>query len=361
MEKRDYYEVLGVDRSVEDRDLKKAYRKLALQLHPDRNPDDPESEEKFKQVSEAYQVLSDPEKRALYDRFGHAGLEGAGYRGFADVGDIFSHFHDIFGDFFGGSDIFGSGFGGRARRNGPRQGENLRTLAVITLVEAATGVKKEIELSHPGPCGECQGTGAEGGQRTTCPRCQGQGQVAHSRGMFLLQTTCPECAGMGSVATKACGHCQGSGEVPVERKVRVTFPEGIDDGQTLRVSNQGLPGLRGGPPGHLYVTVRVEPNPRFQREGVDLIHELRITFPQAALGDELSVENLYGEKRKLKVPAGTQPGEALVIEGEGMPYLNRGGRGDLIVVVRVVVPKKLSSRAKKLLKELSETLARDAG
>ena len=360
MEKRDYYDVLGVERSIEDGDLKKAYRKLALQLHPDRNPDDPEAEEKFKQVSEAYQVLSDPEKRALYDRFGHAGLEGAGYRGFADVGDIFSHFHDIFGDFFGGADIFGRGFGGRARRTGPRQGENLRTVAVITLAEAATGVKREIELSHPGPCPECQGTGAEGGRRATCPHCQGQGQITPSRGVFLLQTTCPECAGTGSVAAKACEHCKGSGEVAVERKVRVTFPEGIDDGQTLRVSNQGLPGLRGGPPGHLYVTVRIEPDPRFRREGVDLVHDLSITFPQAALGTAVSIENLLGESKNLKVPPGTQPGEALVLEGQGMPYLNRGGRGDLIVVVRVEVPKKLSFRAKKLLKELSETLARDA-
>jgi molecular chaperone DnaJ len=353
MEKRDYYEVLGVDRSATDKELKKAYRKAALELHPDRNPDDPQAEEKFKEVSEAFQVLNDPEKRALYDRYGHAGLEGAGYRGFADVGDIFSHFHDIFGDFFGGADLFG---GRAARRDRPRQGENLRTLAVLTLLEAATGVKKEIELSHPGPCDKCQGTGAEGGARTTCPRCQGQGQVAHSRGMFLLQTTCPECGGVGSVVLKPCQACRGRGEVPVQRKVRVTFPEGIDDGQTLRVSNQGLPGLRGGPPGHLYVTVRVEPDPRFRREGVDLIHDLHITFPQAALGHELHIETLRGESKRLRIPAGIQPGETVVLEGEGMPYLNRGGRGDLIAVVHVEVPKKLSSRARKLLKELAETI-----
>jgi len=355
MAKRDYYEVLGVDRSADKNELKKAYRKLALEFHPDRNPEDPAAEEKFKEASEAFQVLSDSEKRALYDRYGHAGLEGAGHHGFTNMGDIFSQFQDIFSDFFGGSDIFGGGFN-RARRRGPVQGENLRTTAELTLKEAAFGVKREIALSHPGPCESCQGTGAEGGTRKVCPRCQGQGQIAQSRGPFLLQTPCPNCQGEGMIAEKPCKMCNGRGQVNISRKVKVSFPEGIDDGQTLRVSGQGLNGLRGGPPGHLYVTVRIQPDPRFQRDGVDLYRELHISFIQAALGAEIEIETLEGEKKKIEIPAGVQPGGTVVVKRAGIPHLNKGGRGNLIVVVQVDVPKKLSSKAKKLLKELEETL-----
>jgi molecular chaperone DnaJ len=355
MAKRDYYEVLGVERSADKNDLKKAYRKLALELHPDRNPDDPTAEEKFKEASEAFQVLSDPEKRALYDRYGHAGLEGAGHRGFTNMGDIFSQFQDIFSDFFGGSDIFGGGFS-RTRRRGPVQGENLHTTVEITLKEAAFGVKREISLSHPGPCESCQGTGAERGVQTACQRCHGQGQIAQSRGPFLIQTPCPNCHGAGVIAERLCTNCSGKGQVNITRKVKVSFPEGISDGQTLRVPGQGLNGIRGGPAGHLYVTVRIQPDPRFQRDGDDLYFEQHISFVRAALGADIDVETIDGEVKKLQIPAGIQPGETVVMKKAGIPHLNRGGRGNMIVVVRVDVPKKLSSKAKKLLKELAETL-----
>ncbi len=355
MAKRDYYEVLGVDRTVTEQELKKAYRRLALELHPDRNREDPMAEEKFKEASEAYQVLSDQEKRELYDRYGHRGLEGAGHRGFTDVGDIFSHFQDIFGDFFGGADFMGGGFG-RMRRDAPLQGENLRTVASLTLREAAFGVKKEVALSHPAPCESCSGTGAQGGERKVCARCKGQGQVAHSRGMFLLQTTCPSCRGAGSVVEKPCKECRGRGQVDIRRTVKVTFPQGIDEGQTLRVAGQGLPGQRGGPPGHLYVTVKIEPHPDFERHGSHLIRPLRISFPQAALGASLEIESLEGEHVEVAIPAGIQPGEPVVVPGMGIPHLDGPGRGDLVIEVRVEVPKKVSPKARKLLKELAATL-----
>jgi molecular chaperone DnaJ len=355
MAKRDYYEVLGVDRSASPQDLKKAYRKLALELHPDRNPGNPTAEEKFKETSEAYQVLSDQDKRAVYDRYGHAGLEGMG-QGFTQVGDIFSHFQDIFSDFFGGQDFFGGSYG-RGRRDAPVAGENLRAVVELTLEEAATGAKKDVPLSHPGPCAECRGTGAEGGATTSCSRCNGTGVVTHSSGLFLVQTGCPSCRGSGKVISKPCKACRGSGEVAVHRSVKVTFPEGIDDGQTMRVPNQGLPGLRGGPAGHLYVSVHLRPHARFQRDGSDLLYEAVISYPEAALGTTVDIEMLDSRHKSAEIPAGTQPGETIKLRGEGLPRLNRGGRGDLILIARVDVPRKLSSKTKKLLKELAEELA----
>jgi molecular chaperone DnaJ len=351
MAKRDYYEVLAVERTATEQEIKKAYRKLALELHPDRNPD-PASEEKFKECSEAYGVLIDAEKRALYDRYGHAGVSGAG-QGVGDVNDIFSRFSDIFSDFFGGG---GSPFG-HGRRGGPQRGADLRTVVRLSLKDAAFGAKQEVPLRYPGPCPTCNGTGAEGGRVKVCTHCKGAGQVAHSRGPFLLQTTCPGCQGAGSIAESACKACRGSAQVEVERAVKVTFPAGIDDGQTLRVPGQGLGGTQGGPAGHLYVDVQIEPDPRFERDGSDLVHSLKVTFPEAALGTEVEVPSLDGEDMlTVKIPAGIQPGETVVLRGKGIPHLNRGGRGDLVVVVQLGVPDKLSRKARKLLEELQEEL-----
>jgi len=353
MAKRDYYEVLGVERGANEQDIKRAYRKLALELHPDRNPDDPNAEERFKEASEAYAVLSDQGKRASYDRFGHEGLSG-GASGFTDMQDIFSQFGDIFGDLFGGGGPFR-----RARRDGPQQGPDLRTVVRLTLKDAAFGIKRELPLHHPGPCSTCSGTGAEGGKRTTCARCQGTGQVAHARGPFLLQSTCNACHGVGSVAEKACAPCHGTGQVDIERSVKVTFPAGIDEGQTLRVPGQGVPGTKGGPPGHLYVQVAIDEDPHFERDGFELIRAHSVTFPEAALGVTHEIEGLDGEKLELKVPAGVQPGDTVVLRGQGVPRLGKSGRGDLIVQILVSVPKKLSRKAKKLLEDLSKEL--DAG
>ncbi|MFW6197603.1 MAG: molecular chaperone DnaJ [Myxococcota bacterium] len=350
MVKRDYYEVLGLERSASATEVKKAYRRLALELHPDRNPEDAHAEERFKEASEAYQVLSDPEKREIYDRFGHAGLEGQG-QGFSDPHDIFSHFQDIFGE------VFGGGFGGfRSRRQGPTRGADIRAMVRLSLEEAAFGVKKEIDLEHPTPCESCEGTGAEGGRRVTCQSCGGRGQVAHARGVFVLSTTCPDCHGEGQVASNRCDDCHGRGEVMAERRVKVNIPEGIDAGQTLRLAGQGQPGKLGGPSGHLYVTVDVEPHPKFQRDGQDLVYELHVGFSQAAMGAKVPVPTLDGKERELKVPAGTQPGDTLVIDRAGIPRLDGRGRGDLICTVQVDVPTKLSRKAKKLIQELQEEL-----
>lgn len=352
MDKRDYYEVLGVAREASSEELKKAYRALALKLHPDRNPGDASAEEKFKEASEAFAVLNDAQKRAVYDRYGHAGLSssGGGGAGFRDVDDVFSHFQDIFGDFFGGG-------GRRARRDGPMQGEDLRVLVRITLRDAALGMKHEITLQHPSPCEVCDGTGAENGVRDRCATCAGRGQVTQARGPFMMSMACPQCQGQGSVIRTPCGSCKGAGSVQIERKVKVNIPAGIDDGQTLRIASQGQAGVRRGPPGHLYVTVQVEPDERFQRDGYDLYYDLSLTFPQAALGAEVDIPKLEEEgTRKLEVPAGAQPGDTLVLEGAGMPHLDGRGRGKLVAVVQVQVPRKLSSKAKKLLVELEKTL-----
>jgi len=349
MQKRDYYEVLGLERTAQLEDVKKAYKKLALKYHPDRNPGDATAEEQFKVCSEAYGVLSDPEKRRRYDQFGHAGMEGAG-AGFNDVGDIFSHFNDIFSDFFGGG-----GMGGgqqRRRRDGPQPGADIRTVLRLELTEAVFGAKKEVELAHPSPCELCQGSGAKDGQLSPCTTCGGKGQVSHARGPFLLSSTCPSCQGRGMMPKDSCPSCRGSGEVQIQRKVKVTIPAGIDHGQTLRVPGQGQAGRRGGQSGHLYVTVDVSEDERFERQGHDLYHELRVPFPVAALGGEITIPTLDGERAKASIPQGTQPGQTVVVEGFGVPRLDGRGRGNLIAVVQIDVPSKLSSKAKSLLKEL---------
>jgi molecular chaperone DnaJ len=353
MQKRDYYEVLELQRNASLEDIKKAYKKLALKYHPDRNPGNAEAEEHFKTCSEAYGVLSDADKRRRYDQFGHAGMD-ASSSGFGDAGDVFSHFNDIFSDFFGGG-----GMGGgqsRRRRDGPQPGSDIRTVVQLELSEAVFGAKKEVELSHPSPCDRCHGSGAEDGQLAPCGTCGGKGQVSHSRGPFLLSTTCPTCQGRGMMPKDACQGCRGTGEVQVDRTVKVTIPAGIDHGQTLRVPGQGQAGRRGGPSGHLYVTVDIGEDPRFERQGQDLYHELRVPYPTATLGGDILIPTLDGDSAKAAIPAGTQPGQTVVVEGFGVPRLDGRGRGNLIAVVQIEVPQKLSSKAKALLKDLRKEL-----
>jgi molecular chaperone DnaJ len=349
MEKRDYYEVLGVSRDADERTLKKAYRRLARELHPDRNPDDPTSEEGFKEAAEAYHVLSDPQKRGIYDRYGHAGLEGGGVM---DPADIFGGLQDMLGDLFGG-------FGGfrRARPDAPRRGANVRTTLQIDLADAVEGVTREVELRHASPCEACQGTGAENAELDRCQRCNGMGRLAVRRGAFVVQVDCPDCQGRGQTDKSSCGECEGSGEVVVDRRVRVEVPGGVDHGDTLRVQSEGQAGTRGGPAGHLLVDIRVTRHPQFTRDGDDLVHPLHLSFPQAALGARLSVPGLRAddEPHEVQVPAGVQPGETLIIEGEGAPRRAARGRGDIVCVIQVDVPRDLSARAKELIEELAQS------
>lgn len=353
MAKRDYYEVLGVSRSAGADEIKKAYRKLALELHPDRNPNDPSAEERFKEASEAYGVISDPQKRQVYDQFGHAGLQGSS--GVGNAQDIFTNVQDIFSDFFGG------GFGGgrrRARPDAPTKGADLQTSTSISLAEAAYGTKTDIELVYPTPCEACKGSGAEGGQIETCGTCNGTGQVAQSRGLFVMATTCPTCRGRGTIAKVRCGVCKGSGETKHKKTVSVSIPAGIDEGQTLRLSGQGQAGKFDGPAGDLFVTVEIKPHARYQRDGFDLVYPAMISFPQAALGAEIDIEALAPDEEpiRVRIPSGTQPGDTVVLRGQGIPRLQRRGKGDLVVVVQVAVPKKVSSKLKKTLQELETHL-----
>lgn len=352
-QKRDYYEILSVERTVTTIELKKAYKKAARELHPDVNPNDPSAEDRFKEASEAYQVLSDDQKRAIYDRHGHAGLEqrsGGGGVGFGGIEDIFSSFGDIFGDMFGG----------RGRANGPQRGGDVRAGVRLTLEEAAFGTTKEVQLAFPAPCTTCDGSGAEGGKFNPCATCNGHGQVVQGRGGFMLRITCPACRGAGQQPVKACPTCKGTTEVPIERTVKVNVPAGIDEGRSLRLSGQGQPGRMGGPAGHLYVVIEVLPHERFQRDGDDLVHELHVSFTQAALGASVPLEILGGEKIEVKIPAGTQPGEAIRVRDKGVASLEGRGRGNLVCVTQVDVPKKLSVKAKKLLLELQEAFEKDA-
>jgi molecular chaperone DnaJ len=355
MAKPDYYQVLEVSREVSVTELKRAYREKALELHPDRNPGDAAAEEQFKLCAEAYSVLSDPQKRQMYDRFGHAGLGGVGAPGFGDIGDVFSQFQDIFGDIFGG----GFGFGRRRRDpNAPSRGADVRTDVSLSLREAAFGASREVELSHPSPCEACSGTGAKDGKLEGCATCGGRGQVARAQGAFVMTTTCPVCRGRGMQAEEGCEECNGGGQVDLERVVKINVPAGVDSGQSLRLSGKGQDGMRGGPAGDLYVTIHIEPDDVFQREGFDLVHRLPVTYPQAALGAKVEAPALEEDEdatQTLKVPAGTQPGETLVIRGGGVPRLNGRGRGDLVCIVEVEVPKRLSREQKRLLKELEGT------
>jgi molecular chaperone DnaJ len=353
-EKRDYYEVLGVERSTSSTDLRKAYKKLALKFHPDRNNGCEDATDQFKECTEAYAVLSDDGKRQRYDQFGHAGMNGG-----ADFGaDIFSHVQDMFSDVFG-SDFFG-GFAGQQQQRRAARGRDLRVEQTLSLEEAALGCKKELEISSPVKCDTCTGSGAKPGTSpTTCQTCAGHGQVSTGRGFIMFTQPCPACRGEGTQISDPCGDCSGSGWQERDRTVTVSFPAGIDAGHRLRVSGQGMAGPRGGPPGNLYVDVALQPHPRFEREGTDLIARHRVSFPDATLGSEFELEMLNGSLLSVTVEPGTQPNTVISMPGKGVPSVNGRGVGALHVVVQVGVPTKLSRRAKKLLRQLQGELDDD--
>ncbi len=357
-EKRDYYEVLGVARDADERTLKSAYRKLAMQFHPDRNPNDPAAEAKFKEAAEAYEVLSTPDKRARYDRFGHAGLGGAAAGpGFSGMDDIFANFGDIFGDLFGGMGGPGRGRGQRARR-----GDDLRYDMSIEFREAALGCKRTIEVPKHESCETCGGSGAAPGtRRTTCNTCGGRGEVMHGQGMFIIATTCPTCRGEGSRLEEPCEKCRGRGTVPKTATVTVDIPAGFADGMSLRYLGHGNPGHNGGPPGDLYVVVRVKEDEIFERRDDDLIVEVDLNVTEAALGARVKVPTLEGEEEQ-DVPAGTQPGDHVVLRRRGVANVQDGRRGNLIVAFRVTIPQDLSDEQRELLEQLGKTFgSRPAG
>lgn len=347
--KRDYYDVLGVSRNASADEIKRAYRKAALKWHPDRNKDDPQAEAKFKETAEAYEVLSDSDKRARYDRFGHEGLAGAGVHDFShmDVGDIFGMFEEILG---GG--IFG---GGRHRR----RGYDLEASVEISLREAADGTERTLDFTRNDVCDRCNGNGAEPGTpRVTCPTCGGYGQVERAGGLGGLfgrvVTTCPQCHGRGSMPQTNCKQCRGQGRHPVNRTVTFKVPGGIDDGQAIRIRGEGEPGEDGALRGDLHVYVRIKPHPFFERHGRDLLCKLPISFTQAALGATVEVPTLSG-KAEVKIPPGTQFGQIFRLSGQGMPGLRGGRRGDELVQVFVEIPKRLSKRQSELLREFADT------
>lgn len=358
--KRDYYEVLGVPKGASKDDIKKAYRKLAIKYHPDRNPDDTKAEELFKEASEAYEVLSDEKKRQAYDQFGFAGVEGMGGGGPQDFSSVFRDFEDIFGDF---GDIFGSFFGGstagrgrqRASGRSVQRGADLRYNLDISFQDAVFGTKIEVSYDRRVICPSCGGNGAETGSgKKVCPTCGGSGQVRRSSGFFSIASPCPTCNGEGYVIDNPCTMCHGSGLISKRQKIKVTIPPGIESGKRINIPGQGDAGPNGGPTGDLYVYVRVKPHDYFERHGNDIYCMIPVTFTQAALGAEIMVPNLEGKKVKVKIPTGTQNGKVLRLKNEGVPHLhNNNRRGDLYIKIRVDVPKHLSSRSKELLKELS--------
>jgi molecular chaperone DnaJ len=346
MAKRDYYEVLGVKRDASDKEIASAYRKLAVKYHPDANPGDAEVVAKFKEAAEAYEVLSDGEKRARYDRFGHQGVEQFGPQ-FQDVNDIFEAFGDIFSEMFGG---------GGARRGGRRvrRGADVRIDVSLVLEEAARGVTKTVEFNRSKPCETCKGSGSKpGSQRATCRKCNGHGQIVQSAGILRVQTTCPACQGAGSVITDPCEGCRGRGYVQERAKLDVTIPAGVDDGMRVRLQGYGEPSPDGGPPGDAYCFVAVKRHKIFQREGTHLILQMPITYSQAALGATIEVPTLAGP-HNLVLPPGSQSGEVFRIRGRGMPDVRGGQPGDLHVQTYIEVPKRLTPSQERLLRELAE-------
>ncbi len=356
MSKRDYYEVLSVERMASSEEIKKSYRKLAVKYHPDKNPGDKAAEEKFKELGEAYEILSDPQKRAIYDQHGHAAFDRRAGGGFARGGgggfhDPFDIFREVFG---GGGNIFDDLFGGgRSDPTAPQRGEDLRYDMEISFEEAAHGCEKEITVTKPERCEVCDGSGAEAGSRVKgCPTCGGRGQVISSRGIFSIAQTCPACQGAGRVIERPCKTCHGSGRRDRPSKIKLKIPGGVDTGSRLRSVGNGQAGLRGGPPGDLYVILHVKPHEIFQRDGDDLLCEVPVGFVQAALGTEIEVPTLAG-KAEIKIPAGTQPGTMFRLKGKGVKNVQGYGHGDLHVRVLVEVPTHLTSAQKAKLEEFA--------
>jgi molecular chaperone DnaJ len=353
MTKRDYYEILGVPHNADETEIKKAYRQLALQYHPDRNPGNKEAEERFKEASEAYEVLRDSEKRDLYDRYGHEGLSRTGFSGFTGFEDIFTSFGDIFEDFFG----FGTG---RRSATGPKRGADFRYDLTISFMDAALGKEMEIAVERLESCGTCKGLGMkQGTKKETCPTCRGSGQVTHSQGFFTLRTTCSRCRGQGFFIPHPCMDCRGTGKVKKPKKISIKIPAGVDTGSRLKVAGEGGAGGPGGRPGDLYVVLHVEPHSFFERQGDDILCQIPISFTQAALGVEIEVPSLNGSK-KLSIPAGSQSGQVFTLRGQGFPHLESFGKGDQHVQILVKVPTKLSKRQKELLQEFASLDGKEA-
>jgi molecular chaperone DnaJ len=347
MEDKDYYKILGVSRDATEDQIKKSYRKVAMQYHPDRNPGSEEAEEKFKIASEAYEVLRDSEKREIYDRYGIEGLKGTGFTGFRGFEDIFSAFGDVFEDFFG----FGTT---HKRRTRARPGADLRYDLKISFYDAAFGKEDEIEIPKNAMCEVCQGTGAKPGTYPThCPTCKGTGQVTRSQGFFTISTTCGQCRGEGNIIPHPCKECRGHGKVRNTKKIQLKIPPGVDTGSKLRIRGEGEEGERGGPPGDLFVFIYVEPHEFFSKEGDDIICQIPISFPQAALGTEIEVPTLNG-KKNLTIPKGIESGEILRIKGEGFPKIRGYGRCDQIAQVIIKTPRNMTKRQEEILKEFEE-------
>ncbi len=345
--KRDYYEVLGVNRDAADNELKARYRKLALKYHPDRNPDNKEAEEKFKEAAEAYDVLRDTRKRQIYDQYGHQGLEGSGFSGVGGFDDIFSSFGDIFEDVFGFS-------GRRSSKSEVRRGADLRYDLTLSFMKAAFGTETEIEVEKMDVCHICNGSACEPGTHPeTCKHCRGTGQISRSQGFFTVRTACHHCRGKGQAISDPCSNCRGTGQVNVNKKVTVKIPGGVDSGSRLRLTGEGESGIYGGPSGDLYVFIYVEPHEFFKRDNTNVICQIETSFIQATLGSKIKVPTLTGEKM-LEIPKGTQPGDLFHFNGEGIPSLRNGKRGDQIIQVIIKTPTHLNKKQEKLLKEFEK-------
>jgi molecular chaperone DnaJ len=348
MTKKDYYEILGVERSASDEELKKSYRKIAMQCHPDRNPGDKKAEERFKEAAEAYEVLTDKQKREIYDHYGHEGLSSTGFRGFNGFEDVFSHFGSIFEEAFGFSSSRGRS------RSYARAGADLRYDLKISFHDAAFGITTTIELEKLATCHECNGTGAAAGTHPeTCHMCQGHGQVIQSRGFFTISTTCPHCGGSGRTFSQPCTCCHGEGKEAIKKNVQLKIPAGVDTGSRLRLRGEGEPGEQGGPDGDLYVFLRVQDHEFFTRSEDDVHCRIPISFTQAALGATIEVPTLEN-REKIKIPKGTQSGNTLRLKGKGIPHLRGHGRGDQIIEIFVQTPVNLTKKQEELLKEFEK-------